>query len=353
MEQDTFGPHTKKIAYWLFTTAAFVFAMIVIGAITRLTESGLSMVEWRPLIGAIPPLNEAEWNRVFEIYKQTPEYQQKNFWMGLEDFKHIFFWEWFHRFWGRIIGLVYALPFIFFLIKGLIPQGYKLKLFGLLLLGGAQAVMGWYMVESGLVDNPAVSHYRLAAHLSLAFIILALLVWFGLRFLNLPVQPDKALRTHLAMTSIVLAITVVWGAYVAGLDAGLVYNEFPGMGGSIIPSEWGKSASLSAFIFEDPVGVQFVHRWLGILTALVFFVFLFRAIKRGHAHSGIPALGIMICLQVGLGIATLLSNVALPVAVLHQAGAALLIMICTYNLYVLSPASEGASEPVDSATRSL
>jgi len=182
--------HDKQISNWLFFTAFMVFCMAVIGAVTRLTESGLSMVEWRPLIGTLPPLSEAEWMRVFELYRETPEYKAKNAGMTLDEFKNIFFWEWFHRLWGRLIGVVYALPLFYFWVKKQIPQRYGWKLLIGLLLGGSQAVMGWYMVESGLVDRPAVSHFRLAAHLSLAALIFGYLL---------------------------IAITILWGAFVAGL----------------------------------------------------------------------------------------------------------------------------------------
>ena len=172
----------KNIRNWLFFTAFMVFTLAIIGAVTRLTESGLSMVEWKPLIGAIPPLSQEEWNRVFGLYQATPEFIHKNSWMELEDFKKIFFWEWLHRLWGRIIGLVFALPMIWFWIKGQIPEGYKVKFVGLLLLGGAQGAMGWFMVVSGLNDVPEVSHYRLAAHLGLALLVFVLLLWMAFDF---------------------------------------------------------------------------------------------------------------------------------------------------------------------------
>jgi len=330
-------PHlSKPIATWLFTCAGFVFAMIIIGAITRLTESGLSMVEWRPLIGTLPPMNEAEWQRVFALYQETPEFQKKNFWMEIDDFKTIFFWEWFHRFWGRLIGLVYALPLAFFWLRDMIPAGYKGKLLGLLALGGAQAVMGWYMVESGLIDNPAVSHFRLAAHLSLAFIILCILTWLGLKMAGSAQQKSTfCLRRHGWSAFAIVGITVLWGAFVAGLDAGLVYNEYPLMGGSFMPPEMWHLTPAIANIFENPAAVQFTHRWIAIIAAVFVLSFSWRAIKAGHKLARFHALGGMVLLQVGLGIVTLLTNVHLHVAVTHQAGAAILLVFMTASLHSL------------------
>lgn len=317
----------QQIATWLYFTAFMVFAMALIGAITRLTESGLSMVEWRPLIGTIPPLSEAEWQRVFAIYQDTPEFQKKNFWMNIEDFKVIFFWEWFHRFFGRLIGLIYALPLLYFWIRRMIPQGFHLKLIGMLFLGGAQAVMGWYMVESGLVDEPAVSHYRLAAHLGLAFLIFALLIWLAQdvegvkRFETVP----KGLKPIAWGTLYVLMITMVWGAYVAGKDAGLVYNEFPLMGGYLLPPDAHFLSPAWLNITENPVMVQFLHRWMGVFAALVVLGLHGFAMAKGVRSWEIFALPALVLLQVGLGIAALLSQLWIPVATAHQAGALLLL----------------------------
>ena len=311
----------KVISNWLFFTAFMVFCMAIIGAITRLTESGLSMVEWRPLIGALPPLNEAEWLRVFALYQETPEYQAKNFGMEIAEFKNIFFWEWFHRLWGRLIGLVYALPLLYFWVRKQVPKGYGLKLFIGLLLGGSQAVMGWYMVESGLVDRPSVSHFRLAAHLGLAFIIFAYLIWVGLSlrgFMNN--QSSFCLKRHGWITLGFISVTIIWGAYVAGLDAGLVYNNWPQMGPHWIPPEVTGLRS----IFFDPVAVQFTHRWIAVLTLLIVLSFAWRTKNHG--------LAVMVFIQVGLGIATLLSNVAIPLAATHQAGALILIALMIHQL---------------------
>lgn len=323
----------KPMAFWLFSAAGFVFAMMLIGAITRLTESGLSMVEWRPLIGALPPLSEAEWVRVFEIYQQTPEFQKVNSWMGLSDFKNIFFWEWFHRFWGRLIGLVYAVPLIYFWITKQIRSGDHWKFIGLLFLGGAQAVMGWYMVESGLVDEPAVSHYRLAAHLSLAFVIFALLIWMGLRYMDFEQKPSARLYAQGWGVLGILIITIFWGAYVAGLDAGRIYNEWPLMGGSFIPSDMWFLDPAWVNLFENHAAVQFTHRWLAIIAAATILWFSWSGIKAGYCKYLFGGLAAMVTLQVALGIATLLSVVWIPLATIHQAGAVMLVGLMTIALY--------------------
>lgn len=299
-------------------TAFMVFAMAVIGAITRLTESGLSMVEWRPLIGAIPPISEAEWNRVFDLYKQIPEYQQVNSWMELSDFKRIFFWEWFHRLWGRLIGLVYALPLFYFLMRKQIPSGYKKRLFFLLFLGAMQGVMGWYMVRSGLSDLTSVSHYRLAAHLFLAVIVFACLMWtvFDLKYGRAIWRWDNfCIKRHGVISFAFLSITIIWGAFVAGMDGGLVYNTWPMMGDGIIPND---TIGQGAF-YNDPVWAQFFHRWVAIATGFVVLTYAIRV--KSHA------LGHMLFLQIALGVATLLSQVMIPLAAFHQAGAFILVAL--------------------------
>lgn len=325
---------SKPVSIWLFISAAMVLAMAVIGAITRLTESGLSMVEWRPLIGAIPPLSDAEWQRVFEIYKQTPEFIYKNSWMGLNDFKEIFFWEWFHRFWGRLIGLVYALPLLVFWFKGMIPHRFKLKLLFGLFLGGAQAVMGWYMVESGLVDVPYVSHYRLAAHLSLAFIIFGYLLWLAFDLWPRRYDPSAlpasfCLKRHGWFSFGAIFITVVWGAFVAGKDAGLVYNTWPLMDKSFFPA--GDFQPLT-----DHGWIQFTHRWIAALTMLIVLSFAWRGFRDFERAKGtFVLLGLSVIGQFILGIATLLSQVHLHVAATHQAGAFILAGLCLMSLFKL------------------
>lgn len=333
--------HSKAIPIWLFTCAAFVFVMVIVGAITRLTGSGLSMVEWRPLIGALPPLNETEWNRVFALYQKSPQFIYETYWMELHDFKVIFFWEWFHRLLGRFIGLVYAVPLAWFWIRGKIPAGYKLKLFGLLILGGLQGLMGWYMVKSGLSDVPAVSHYRLAAHLGLAFLLFSVLVWLGLSLSKVKPQPCKSLFTHGWIVLGSLVITIFWGAYVAGLDAGLIYNDtFPKMGDRWIPREILSAKPYQPVwlnLFEDHVGVQFMHRWLAMFTVLMILGFWAHAAYKKHTPLALNSLAVMALLQMGLGIATLLSGISLPLAVMHQTGALVTLMLLVITLWTLRP----------------
>lgn len=311
-----------------------VFAMAIIGAVTRLTESGLSMVEWRPLIGALPPLSDAEWNRVFDLYRQTPEYRHINQGMTLGEFQQIFFWEWLHRLWGRLIGLVYAIPLAAFWVKGLIPEGYKKPLIGVLILGGLQGAMGWFMVMSGLIDRPSVSHYRLAAHLSLAFIIFACVMWLYYR-LSPQIKRAEAIfcvRRHGWVALAFVACTIVWGAFVAGLDAGLIYNSFPYMGqGRLIPEDMWFLSPLWMNIFENAAAVQFAHRWLAIITMVVVGSFAWRVQSF--------ALGGMVLVQVGLGITTLLLQVPITVATMHQAGAFLLLMLLLKDIYKISRVS--------------
>ena len=333
--------HLNALSRWLFFCSATVFVMIIIGAITRLSGSGLSMVEWRPLVGTIPPLNEQEWLRVFELYKASPEFQHKNYWMGVHDFKVIFFWEWFHRLLGRMIGMFYGLPLAFFWVKGWIPKQYKPVLLLALFLGAAQGFMGWYMVKSGLVNEPAVSHYRLTAHLSLALLIYVYLMWFGLtlhksgRRLSAGLY-DRGLFKHAAVTFCVLALTIFWGAYTAGLDAGLIYNDtYPKMGSTWIPEEIWSFNPIWLSILESHAGVQFMHRWLAALTLIAVFSFVFHAMKKKRTALCFPMVGIVVLIQFGLGLATLLSGIHLHIAVTHQGGAVLLItalLFCIHDM---------------------
>lgn len=327
----------QPVGIWLLTTAAFVFAMAVIGAITRLTESGLSMVEWRPLIGTLPPLSEAEWLRVFELYQTSPEYVHKNAGMSLDDFKYIFFWEWFHRLWGRLIGLVYALPFFYFLFKGRFNGPWKFKLGFLLILGGLQGLMGWYMVMSGLIDEPAVSHYRLAAHLSLAFILFGLLLYFAFDWLaiksniTLNFEPYHLKGAYTGL--FLIALTIIWGAFVAGKDAGLIYNSFPKMGPHWVPPEIDFLNPFWRNIFENHVTIQFVHRILAMITVVYLLIWSFHYLQTSYLFKCLAAMALI---QMSLGIATVISVVWIPLAAMHQAGALILVglmIAITHQIY--------------------
>jgi len=306
----------RGISNWLLLCCFMVFAMAVIGAITRLTESGLSITEWKPVAGALPPLNEAHWQREFDLYKQTPEFTARHFWMELDDFKKIYFWEWLHRLWGRLIGLAYALPLAWFALRKRIPKGSGGKLTALLGLGAFQGFIGWFMVQSGLIDRPSVSHFRLAAHLGLALLLFSLMLWLALDFRNgLRKAGGKGRRILAGWLALAfLAVTILWGAFTAGLDAGMIYNEFPKMGHGLIPPDFDNGHS-------SPAGVQFLHRWLAMTTLTV-------VLSYAWCNRHLPAavfMGAIVVLQVSLGMGTLLTQVSLPLAAMHQAGAIMLL----------------------------
>lgn len=326
--------NARILAIWLFFCAFMVMAMTGIGAVTRLTESGLSIARWDVISGTLPPLNDEDWNQQFENYKQTPQYQQINKGMSVEEFKGIFFWEWFHRVWGRMIGIVFAVPMIFFFLKGYIPKEDRLKYLGLLVLGGGQGALGWFMVKSGLVDRPSVSHFRLAAHLSLALTIYAALLWMGLRNLKLTkfAVPDS-LKFHGGMALALVSITIIWGAFVAGLDAGMIYNTFPLMGDGIVPPELGQTPFL-----YDAASIQFTHRLLAMLTGFVVFSYGLRwtAFSKKIGWS----LAAWVLVQIGLGIATLLSVVDIHLATTHQLGAIILLSLVVCSLYLSKNSKE-------------
>lgn len=324
---------SKRIANWLFLCAASVFLMALIGAITRLTESGLSIVEWKPVTGALPPLNDAAWQHEFALYQQSPQYQKVNFGMSLAEFKNIFFWEWLHRLWGRLIGVFYAVPLLWFWIRKQIPQDKKKHFIGILLLGAAQGAMGWYMVKSGLVDQPDVSHYRLAAHLMLAFLIYGCLLRLAMD-IRYPAEPDAArlasLRKFARAALAAAVLTMIWGAFVAGLDAGLLYNTFPKMDAHWFPPETAQYVPVWKAFFAEPATVQFVHRILAILTFIKVTALAIK-IRKAQPTNRLNRLaacaGGIVFLQASLGIATLISLVDIRLAVLHQAGALLLLTI--------------------------
>jgi cytochrome c oxidase assembly protein subunit 15 len=331
-------PSYRPVALWLFACCAAVFAMIVVGAITRLSGSGLSITEWRPILGAIPPLDEESWNAAFGLYKQGPQFQKENFWMDLADFKKIYFWEWFHRLLGRLIGILYALPLAFFWIRGKIPRDKRFILLSIFVLGGLQGAMGWYMVQSGLVDIPAVSHYRLAAHLGLALLIYVLMFWQGLDFWPARKNPSAPLFRHGIAVLFFVAAAMLWGAFTAGLDAGLIYNDsFPLMGGKLIPSEMWQLDPIWINIFENRPAVQFTHRWLAILSVLMIFGFWLHASLEKKNTPAIHALAIMALAQAGLGIFTLLSGINLHLAATHQAGAVITLSLLLITLRSLKP----------------
>ncbi|KYQ91692.1 cytochrome c oxidase assembly protein [Tieghemostelium lacteum] len=351
----------KAVAKWLFFTCGLVGLMIVVGGVTRLTESGLSITEWKPIVGSVPPLNQQQWEEEFEKYKQFPEYKRLNMGMTLEEFKKIYFWEFTHRLFGRVIGVVFAVPFIYYIRKGYINKQLGMKLSAIFALGGAQGALGWYMVKSGLDeklivgDVPRVSQYRLAAHLGSAFVIFGSLYWVGSglmrpgisknlaeRLRNVSAQLQRQ-RASIRMWSPIVAgmvfLTAMSGAFVAGLDAGLIYNTFPLMGGQWVPEDIINPKIQPRYLncFENDVTVQFQHRVLAIstyssilgLTALVY-----RG-KSGLSPRAVKAckhLAIMATVQVALGISTLLTFVPVSLGAAHQTGS---LAVISASLWLL------------------
>jgi cytochrome c oxidase assembly protein subunit 15 len=337
-------PAHRAIAIWLFAVAAMVFAMVVIGGVTRLTESGLSIVEWKPIAGTLPPLSDAAWQAEFDKYKQFPEYQKINRGMTLAEFKQIFFWEWLHRLWGRLIGVAFFLPFVWFLATRRVPPGLGPTLWGLLVLGGAQGALGWFMVMSGLVDRPSVSQYRLAAHLGLAVLIYAALMWVGWgqwqAAKGLRPDPGAGARLRGAAHALVpwVFLVILSGGFVAGLDAGLAYNTFPLMDGRWIPAgAWSLDPGWLN-IFENTITVQFQHRVLAMLTVVGVALVWWRArtlAVPGWLASRTHLLAAAVLLQASIGILTLIHVVPIPLAAAHQAGAMLLLTAALYFLHGL------------------
>jgi cytochrome c oxidase assembly protein subunit 15 len=325
--------------------AALVFVMIVVGGITRLTESGLSITRWEPVSGVIPPLNEADWQREFNLYRESPQYQLVNRGMTMGDFKFIFFWEYIHRLLGRVIGLAFALPLLWFAVKRAIPRGYGWKLVGLLALGGLQGAIGWWMVASGLIDVPEVSHIRLAIHLLTALAIFGALIWVALDLRSLarsPISRPARLTVAATWALCLLLVQMLFGAYVAGLEAGYAFNSWPLMGDEIYPraAEWLQPA-LRNFV-DNPVTVQFVHRWLAFVAAAVIGLVALQAWQKGDKLRG-GMLAVAVLVQIQLGILTILTGVELWIGVAHQGMAALLLGALLMTAHKLGRHSEAAA----------
>jgi cytochrome c oxidase assembly protein subunit 15 len=341
----------RAVGIWLLVCCAMVFAMVVLGGATRLTESGLSMVNWHPITGVLPPMGDAEWAEAFRQYRQSPEFHRFNFWMTVEDFKPIFWLEYLHRLWGRLIGIVFIVPFLWFWLRGRVRRGHLGRLALVFVIGGAQGLLGWYMVKSGLVDRPEVSQYRLAAHLALAFAIYGYMLWLALGLLlpRAPGTPDAGPAPPRRLARFVFgwsALTVVAGAFVAGLDAGLAFNTFPLMGETFVPDGLFLQAPWPVNFFENTATVQLTHRLLAeTLLCLVLWLWVagLRAGCQGRARRALHALAAMAVVQVGLGIATLLSAVQIGLAVLHQAGALTLFSLALWTVYELGTRESAAT----------
>jgi len=336
-------PDQRPVAVWLLVCCALVFAMVLLGGLTRLTHSGLSMVDWRPLTGWLPPLSEAEWQAAFRAYQQYPEYQQLNRGMTLEGFQSIFWLEYVHRLWGRLIGLVFAVPLLYFWVTGRLRGGLWPRLLGIFTLGAMQGVLGWYMVRSGLVDRPDVSQYRLAAHLGLAVAIYGAMLWVALGLLH-PRHRDTV-STPLARASgglvALVLVTTLSGGFVAGLDAGLAYNTFPLMGEHLVPPGMLALEPPLANLFENIVTVQFTHRVLALATLVAACVLWWRAVRHPAARPARHAFHLLLAaalVQAALGVSTLLLMVPVALAAAHQAGALLLFTAALYARHALARA---------------
>ena len=330
----------RAVATWLLICCALVFAMVVLGGFTRLTGSGLSMADWRPMQGILPPLTDAEWQRVFLLYQQTPEFQKVNAHMDVEAFKGIFWLEYLHRLLGRLIGITFLVPFIIFVIKGYIVRRDWPKYVLMFVLGGLQGLLGWYMVKSGLVDVPHVSQYRLTAHLLAAFLIFSYMFWVALSLLY-PAAQDSGRHPWFGRTVGVLAlvsVTVVSGGFVAGLKAGKIFNTFPLMGDGLVPP--GLFAMQPAWrnLFDNAVTAQFDHRVLAIATLVIIVIYWWRARRAAlpdRARVAVNALLHTAVLQVALGIATLLMAVPVLLGAVHQATAMLLFTVSLFLVHAL------------------
>lgn len=306
------------ILVWLWCIAALIFAMVIVGGATRLTDSGLSITEWKPLLGAIPPLNEADWLVAFEKYQQIPEFKLQNTWMNLADFKSIYWWEWAHRFLGRFIGVAFLFPLVFFVATGRVKRKFVPWLIFLFVMGGAQGALGWYMVSSGLTERVDVSQYRLAAHLTLAMALFAAVVWTALT-LNKSATEGRGRGMALWFLGL-LFVQIAAGGFVAGLDAGFASDTWPLMDGSWMPNGLDKLQPYWRNLFENNLAVQFNHRLLAyVLLALAVIQFI-----RMRNKTSLAVL-LAVLAQMTLGILTIVSQVRFDLALLHQAGALLLL----------------------------
>jgi len=332
----------KKVIYWLLIGCLLIFIMVIVGGITRLTHSGLSISNYKLISGTIPPMNEVEWQEAFDLYKQYPEYQKLNTHFTLQDFKDIYFWEWLHRVIGRFIGVVFIIPFLYFLARKQLTKPTIKKSIILLVLGGFQGFLGWYMVKSGLIDNPDVSHYRLAAHLTTAFITFAYTFWVALD-LMFPHKKEinKKFRNLIRFGLGILLLQIVYGAFVAGLDAGFIHNHWPMMneGKFMHETVYIEQSPLYKNFIEGKSGVQFVHRMLAYFVALTIVLIWNKARKMSltnYQRKGINLLLIMVGVQFLLGVLTIIMQVPVWLGVAHQVGAFILLSIMTFTLHRFS-----------------
>ena len=346
----------RLVAIWLFTVAAMIMVMIVLGGVTRLTGSGLSIMEWAPLMGALPPTSDAEWARLFDLYRKIPQYALVNNGFGLDGFKHIFWLEWTHRLWGRLIGVVFLLPMLLLWATARIERRILPRLGLLFVLGGLQGAVGWFMVASGfLPDTTAVSPYRLVIHLALAFTLYAAIVWTGLSALY-PLRhqvPVSRLLRGLAIASLVMvSLTIVAGGLTAGLHAGLTYNTFPLMDGHLVPAGYTMLSPLIRNLTENVAAVQFDHRLVATVTLILVAALVGVGWRTGLPRSLIGCLAVAALGQYVLGVTTLLLVVPVSVATLHQCGAVILLTVVLVLVHRLSKAPRplAKARPVSETT---
>ena len=329
----------KKVIYWLLTGCTLIFIMVIVGGITRLTHSGLSISNYKLISGTIPPTNAMQWNEAFDLYKQYPEYQKLNYNMTLDEFKDIYFWEWIHRVIGRFIGLVFVIPFVYFLVRKQLTKSTIKKCLILLAMGGFQGFLGWFMVKSGLVDKPDVSHYRLAMHLTTAFLTFAYTFWVALDLIfPLKKQVNTSFRNLIRVGLVILVVQIIWGAFVAGLDAGWIHNHWPLMndGELIHQSVTTEQEPLWRNFIEGKSGVQFVHRYLAYIVVGIIGFIWFKARKNKTTmlqQKGINLLLILVGVQFVLGVLTLVLFVPVWLGVLHQVTAFFLLATMTFTLH--------------------
>jgi cytochrome c oxidase assembly protein subunit 15 len=340
------GTRPRALSNLLLAVAAMVFAMVVVGGITRLTESGLSITEWKPISGALPPLNRTDWERAFELYRQTPQYREVAgpAGMTLSGFKFIFFWEWVHRLLGRIIGVVFFVGVAWFAVKRAIPRGYAWRLAALFILGGAQGAVGWFMVMSGLEGRTEVSPYRLAAHLLFALFLMAALIWTALDLRQLAKDPrahPARLTAWGALAVGVLFIQLMLGAWVAGFRAGYVSNSWPDMNGHFVPEgiDWSRGAAFA--MTHDPFLLHFMHRWWAWVVVAVLVLFARKVRKAEGGRRASIAIHSAFGTQIILGILTVLSGIAIWLAVVHQATGALLVAATVWGAHELGSRGQG------------
>ncbi len=330
--------HDQQVARWLFIVAFSIFLMMILGAVTRLTLSGLSMVEWKPLMGILPPLSEHEWLQTFQRYQEYPQYQKINHQMTLDGFKSIFYFEYFHRILGRLIGMLFLFPFIYFWIKGAIRKSHLPQMITMFVLGGLQGVLGWYMVKSGLVNDPQVSQYRLTAHLIAAVSIYSYILWFAFGLVKdksiVTIKPYSKRLYKYSVGMIALVILMITsGGFVAGTKAGLAFNTFPLMDGKMIPDGLNQLQPFWLNWLENTVSIQFNHRMLAYLLIILIPLFSLAVKKYGqtkNSQKASLAFIVMLVIQVTLGITTLLYFVPVTIAASHQAGAIILLTISIY-----------------------